>query len=240
MAWHILRHTLILITGWLPKAPGTTGLPLPTCLPVLSWAPPPRKINDAGKHQVCCIYMMHIAPYSPSIVLWCMTKLPICQTLNSSQDNLFSAHSQSFSFCTTVTENSLGIFHLERMEKGEQKHPSAPSSPMSHTAPAHWGGNRPVPEHLPIPHQIAPPSNCTQHLGPFPAQPFSKAILLVWTLSQGCSSKDQTMTSFKDLAFSAQRRQLERQEYDSPLHLDATTWLTFNSSERKPRSLGLF
>lgn len=136
--------------GWFPKAPGATGFPLPTCLPVLSWAPPPRKINDAGKHQVCCIYMMHIAPYSPSIVLWCMTKLPICQTLNSSQDNLFSTHSQSFSFCTTVTENSLGIFHLERMEKGEQKHPSAPPSPVSHTAPAHWGGNRPVPEHHPL------------------------------------------------------------------------------------------
>lgn len=63
---------------------------------------------------------------------------------------------------------------------------------------------------------IAPLSNCSPHLGPFSVQPFPKAILLVWTPFKGCLSKDQTVTSSKDHAFNAQRRQLERQEHRQP------------------------
>lgn len=139
ISWHTLWSWSWIGFQSLLLGPVTSVFPLVSLCS--SWAPPPRKINDAVSHQVRCIYMMHIVPYSPSIVLWCMTKLPICQTLNSSQDNLFSTHSQGFSFCTTVTENSLWIFCLERMEKGEQKHPSTPPSPVSHTAPAHPGRN---------------------------------------------------------------------------------------------------
>lgn len=152
MAWYMQTHSPWSWSwvGFQSLLGPVTSLFLPVFL-CSSSAPPPRKINDARSHQVCCIYMMHIASYSPSIVLWCMTKLPICQTLNSSQDNLFSTHSQSFSFCTTVTENSLWIFCLERMEKGGgQKHPSVPPSAVSHTAPAHQGGTSTVSERHPL------------------------------------------------------------------------------------------
>lgn len=98
----------------------------PPISPCASPSPPRQKIHVAGSRQVCCIYMMPIAAYSPSIVLWCMTKLPICQMLTSSQDNLFSTHSRSFSFCTTVTRNSLWIFHHEGTERmgGKKSHPT--------------------------------------------------------------------------------------------------------------------
>lgn len=113
---------------------GPVACPPSSHLP--SRSPSHRKINVAGGRQVCCFYMKPTVPYSPSIVLWCMTKLPICQTLNSSQDNLFSTHSQSFSFCTTATENSFMNFPSGGNGEDRRKKPTPPQPASPESQPS--------------------------------------------------------------------------------------------------------
>lgn len=127
---------------------------------------------------------------------------------------IYSPHiHRAFHFAQLSLRTAYEFSILRGRGGGQQKHSSAPPSAVSHTALALQGGNSTASEYIwaPPPH-IAPPSNCTEHLGPFFMTPFPKAILPVWTPCTGYSTKDQAMTSSKTLAFNAQKRQLERLE----------------------------
>jgi hypothetical protein len=188
--------------------------------PYSSLSAPPRKINDDGNHQVCCIYMTHIIPYSPSIVLWCMTKLPICQMLNGSQDNLFSTHSWAFHFAQlslgTVYEFSV-LKNLKGWGGGVKPPYHSPHLLLLVTVSAHQRGDNAGPEPHPTTHTHTTHKH-TLHLNPFSVSSRWMLFCLFQIPPHVIYGKIKICLCLppKDLAFGTQRKKLEELRNPQP------------------------